>query len=85
MRVIYGFGRFWWDFVVGEDWRIAASVAAVLLAGALLVARTAVSDRFVTLACGAAIVASVVLSIVLPAIRERRRGTSRARSARATR
>ena len=23
-------GRFWWDFIVGEDWRIAASVAAVL-------------------------------------------------------
>ena len=26
-------GRFWWDFIVGEDWRIAASVAAVLGVG----------------------------------------------------
>jgi hypothetical protein len=21
------FGRFWWDFVVGDDWRVAAGVA----------------------------------------------------------
>jgi hypothetical protein len=21
------FGRFWWDFIVGDDWRVAAGVA----------------------------------------------------------
>jgi hypothetical protein len=21
------FGRFWWDFVVGDDWRVAAGIA----------------------------------------------------------
>jgi uncharacterized membrane protein len=25
-----GFGRFWWDFVVGDDWRVAALVAVAI-------------------------------------------------------
>ena len=24
------FGRFWWDFVVGDDWRVAAGIALAL-------------------------------------------------------
>jgi len=32
-----GFGRFWWDFVVGDDWRVAAGVAVALGVVALLV------------------------------------------------
>ena len=30
MRFVRGFARFWWDFVVGDDWRIAAGVVVVL-------------------------------------------------------
>jgi hypothetical protein len=26
--VIVGFLRFWWSFVVGDDWRVAAAVTA---------------------------------------------------------
>ncbi|HEY4413238.1 MAG TPA: hypothetical protein VGN06_09600 [Gaiellaceae bacterium] len=26
MRYLVSFGRFWWDFVVGDDWRVAALV-----------------------------------------------------------
>ncbi len=26
MRFIRSFGRFWWDFIVGDDWRIAAGL-----------------------------------------------------------
>lgn len=25
-----GFGRFWWDFLVGDDWLVAAGVVATL-------------------------------------------------------
>jgi hypothetical protein len=32
------FGRFWWDFVIGDDWRIAAGVAIALGATAALAA-----------------------------------------------
>ena len=30
MKYIVGFGRFWYDFVVGDDWRIAALVLVAL-------------------------------------------------------
>jgi hypothetical protein len=30
------FGRFWWDFVVGDDWRVAAGVLVALAATKLL-------------------------------------------------
>jgi hypothetical protein len=32
------FGRFWWDFVVGDDWRVAAGVVVALVATKLLTA-----------------------------------------------
>ena len=28
---VRAFGAFWYDFVVGDDWRVAAGVAAALL------------------------------------------------------
>jgi hypothetical protein len=28
---VKSFGRFWWDFVVGDDWRVAAGIAVALL------------------------------------------------------
>jgi hypothetical protein len=30
MRFLARFGAFWWDFVVGDDWRVAAGVAVAL-------------------------------------------------------
>jgi hypothetical protein len=30
MRYLVGFGRFWYEFIVGDDWRIAAGVAVAL-------------------------------------------------------
>jgi hypothetical protein len=27
MKYIRSFGRFWWDFIVGDDWRVAVSFA----------------------------------------------------------
>ena len=44
MRYVKGFGKFWWDFIVGEDWRIAAGLALTLAAGALLASAEAVDD-----------------------------------------
>ena len=38
MSHLRGFGRFWWDFVIGDDWRLA-------LGGAVALATTAVLAR----------------------------------------
>ena len=36
IRFAKGFGRFWWDFVVGDDWVAAAGVVAGLAITAAL-------------------------------------------------
>jgi hypothetical protein len=38
VRYLVGFGRFWWDFVVGDDWRAAAAVVVAIGATAALAA-----------------------------------------------
>jgi hypothetical protein len=38
MRHVRAFGLFWWDFVVGDDWRAALGVAVAIGATAALVA-----------------------------------------------
>jgi hypothetical protein len=30
MSYLGSFGRFWWNFIVGDDWRVAAGVAGAL-------------------------------------------------------
>jgi len=30
MKYLVRFGRFWWDFVVGDDWRAAAGIAVAI-------------------------------------------------------
>lgn len=64
MRYVRGFGRFWYDFVVGDDWRIAAGVCLMLALGALLVGVTSISDTVVTLLVLAGILAVAAGSIV---------------------
>jgi hypothetical protein len=60
VRFVSAFARFWWDFVVGDDWRIAAGVVVVLALGALLVAATEAPDGLVA--------ALMALGILLVAI-----------------
>ena len=47
MRWLRAFGRFWVDFIVGDDWRIAAGVVTVLALGALAVDADLLSDAIV--------------------------------------
>jgi hypothetical protein len=30
MRFLRAFGRFWWNFIVGDDWHVAAGVGVAL-------------------------------------------------------
>ena len=38
MKKLAAFGRFWWDFVIGDDWLVAVLVAAAIGATAVLAA-----------------------------------------------
>ena len=73
MRVVKGFGRFWWDFIVGDDWRIAAGVLVVLSAGALLVAETSAPDGVIAAVVAVGIVGVAIASIAASALRARGR------------
>jgi len=37
VRYLKAFARFWWDFIVGDDWTVAAGVAVALALVAILV------------------------------------------------
>jgi hypothetical protein len=67
VRYVAAFGRFWWSFVIGDDWRIAASVAAVLGLGAVLVAVDVATDHVLTVLIGGLLVVLAMACIVLPA------------------
>jgi hypothetical protein len=36
MRYVRAFGRFWWDFIVGDDWVVAAAVGLGLVLTGIL-------------------------------------------------
>jgi uncharacterized membrane protein HdeD (DUF308 family) len=72
MRYVKQFGTFWYDFVVGEDWRIAVGVVGVLAGGALLVAADALSETLLAVFIAAAIMSVVVASVLLSSLADRR-------------
>jgi hypothetical protein len=69
MALVRGFARFGYDFIVGDDWRIAVGVVLVLAAGALLVATDALADDVLAPLLGAGIVVVASLSLVAGARR----------------
>jgi uncharacterized membrane protein HdeD (DUF308 family) len=65
MRYLRGFGRFWYDFIVGDDWKIAAVVVLVLLLGGVLVAQAVLSATALTLLLGALMLVAFAAAMVL--------------------
>jgi len=61
---LVGLGRFVWDFLVGDDWRIAAAITAVLVLGALAAAVGVVPEAVLAPALGAALI-TVTLATLL--------------------
>ena len=55
MKLLKAFGYFWWDLVIGDDWRIAAYVVGVLALVAALAGH--VDDTLLVVGGAAAIMA----------------------------
>ncbi len=53
MRRVAAFGHFWWEFVVGDDWRAAAGIAVALGITAALAAADVAAWWFLPLAVAA--------------------------------
>jgi hypothetical protein len=65
LSALRALGRFWWDFLVGDDWKVAAAVAVTLGAGALVAAATASGAGWLAPALGAAVLAVFVAALVV--------------------
>ncbi len=61
--MIRAVGRFLADFVIGDDWRIAAGVCTVLALGALLVSQTGLSDGLITILVAGGFLAAAALTL----------------------
>ena len=72
MGFITGFFRFWYDFIVGDAWEIAAGIVVVLVVGALLASTAALSSEQLTLLVGAGFVLVVGASLYFEARRRAR-------------
>jgi hypothetical protein len=64
VRALRGFVRFWFDFIVGDDWRIAAGIGVVLAAAALLVHGRVVRTDAIAVGLPVIVVALVAASIL---------------------
>jgi hypothetical protein len=63
VRAIGGFLRFWFDFIVGDDWRIAVGIAVLVGVGGWLVHDDVVRTSVIAVGVPVVLVAVVAASI----------------------
>jgi len=71
MKYLLGFLKFWYDFIIGDCWQIAAGVVIVLGCGAWLAHSQVIRPGLVPLAVGLGVVLVAVISLLLTARRAR--------------
>ena len=64
MRYVRSFAAFWWDFIVGDDWRVAVGVAVALGLTAVLATTWASAWVVLPLAVAAVLWTSLARSAV---------------------
>ena len=65
MSVLRGIGRFCYDFVIGDDWKIAAAVVTALALTLALLLSDVVSNGVVTVVGAVLLLASFTVSMVV--------------------
>ncbi|WP_269859586.1 hypothetical protein [Streptomyces sp. RPT161] len=73
MAFVKGFGRFWYDFLVGDDWKIAAAVLTALLVGAAALLTGGAPDGTLAALLGLLLVAAFVVALLADVRRSARR------------
>ena len=71
MRVLKSFGMFWYELLVGDDWKIAVSVVIALAITAVVLTRTGAGDHVVAVIGGALVVLAFSVSLALD-VRQKR-------------
>jgi hypothetical protein len=65
MRYLKSFGRFWYDFIVGDDWKIAAGVVLALAVLLGAVKARLFGDAGLTVLGAVLIVAAFTVSLMI--------------------
>ena len=71
MRLLRDFGRFWWDFVVGDEWRIAVIVAVATALGAVAASEHRVDGEIIACAVALGVMAAVCVVVIAAGRRSR--------------
>ena len=71
MKFLKAFGRFWYDFLVGDDWKIAASVVLTLTLLVAVLRADIVSDGALAVAGGVALMVAFSISLAIDTRRSR--------------
>ena len=74
MRFLVMFLRFWYDFIVGDAWEIAAGVVAVLGIGACLLRADGIDRAFIPLVVALGVGLMLGGSLLVEVRRRRRAG-----------
>jgi hypothetical protein len=65
MNFVKSLGKFWYDFIIGDDWKIAVAVVSALVVTYALMAGTALGDGVLALLGGLLIVAFFATSLAI--------------------
>ncbi len=72
MKALKAFGQFWYDFIIGDDWKIAAGVVLALAVACALMLGTGLTDAALTVIGALLVVAAFTLSLVIDVRTHRR-------------
>lgn len=65
MRYLKAFGQFWYDFIIGDDYKIAVAVVAALLVSLALMMWTGLGDGALIVLAGLLVMGCFSLSLVI--------------------
>ncbi len=65
MKVLRAFGQFWYDFIIGDDWKIAVGVLLALIIIFVAMTFGTLGDSALAIFGGAVIVTLFVVSLLL--------------------
>ena len=77
MRFLKAFGRFWYDFIIGDDWKIAVSVVLALGVVVAAISAKLFSDTGLTILGGLAVMALFAISLAIDVRPKRKRVANR--------
>jgi hypothetical protein len=65
VKYLKSFGSFWYDFIIGDDWKIAAAVVLALSVTVVLLTTTSLDDHVVAVFGGAAVMIAFAISLAI--------------------